>query len=343
MRLSQSFVVLGLLLVLNSPAQPQSRIDALTLGFVPNEAGTNIFPVIGVRGASVLGQRLELGVEIHHAVVSPRQDFALAVGSEDGSILVIDLHSEPSSVSAIEGFQGRADLIALSPTGRAAVIYDNESKAIQVITGLPAGAIAGTFDAQTLGTGQSIAVSDDGNVVILKTVSDDVSSLWVLSSANQPQFLSMGQPGNVAFLPNVHDAVVTDGPNGVVIRDIENSATRYPFGIGVGGVEGFSSVGTSADSQTAFLADAKTGVVALVDLGTYAVTLLDCQCHPTGLNSLRSSVVRLTNQGSDAVIVVDTSEDGPRTLIVPPQLSLNEEGPRTLIVPPQLPPNEVVQ
>src|SRR2546421_9030504 len=58
-------------------AAPQF-IGGPVLGFIPDAGGTAIRPVLGIPGASILGERLELTVDIRGALISPKQDYAIS-------------------------------------------------------------------------------------------------------------------------------------------------------------------------------------------------------------------------------------------------------------------------
>src|SRR5688500_16299345 len=90
------------------------------LRFIQDIAGSVIRPIFGVPGAAILGSPLELEADIDEAIISPRQDYALAVRKEDGRSVIIDLAHGLSALTTIAGTDGSADLMAISPTGSSA-------------------------------------------------------------------------------------------------------------------------------------------------------------------------------------------------------------------------------
>src|SRR5690349_20438774 len=80
------------IVVLSAPlhinAAPQF-IGGPILGFLPDQNGTVIRPIMGIPGASTPGQPLKLSVDILGAAISPRQDYAIASRSTDAQVVVI--------------------------------------------------------------------------------------------------------------------------------------------------------------------------------------------------------------------------------------------------------------
>src|SRR5262245_28654301 len=83
--------------------QDQSAINGPILGFVEDPDGASIRPIRGVLGASVLGQPLVLGSEIRNAVISPKQDYALAIRTDTGAVVLIGLGSDAVRLASLNG------------------------------------------------------------------------------------------------------------------------------------------------------------------------------------------------------------------------------------------------
>src|SRR5437867_3169498 len=141
MRLSRSFMVSSFVIIVLAAAftitaQAES-IRGPILGFTRDSAGRVIWPIIGVPGAAAFAGRLQLDAGIRNAIISPAQDYALAVRSDDGSVVVISLTADPPTLSPISGTHLNPDMMATSPTGSAAAVYDPETQIVQVIGQLP--------------------------------------------------------------------------------------------------------------------------------------------------------------------------------------------------------------
>src|SRR5215475_1337676 len=123
--------------VLAIPRQTTEGLDGPILGFAPNSAGSEIRPILGIAGASRLGERLPLDTNIHGAIVSSKQDYAIAVRTTDARPVVVRLTGDVPGTTAGPVVDIAADQMGISTTGSAAAIYNNESKSIQVVGGLP--------------------------------------------------------------------------------------------------------------------------------------------------------------------------------------------------------------
>ena len=66
-----------------------ASIEGPHLGLVFDASHKALRPILGIPGAAILGQPLDLGVELHKTAVSPRQDFALATEGEHNRVVVL--------------------------------------------------------------------------------------------------------------------------------------------------------------------------------------------------------------------------------------------------------------
>src|SRR5262249_41413903 len=111
-------------------------ISGPVLGFVADANGATIQPIIGVLGASVVGQPLALDPEIRNAVISPKQNFALATRGENAELVLIRLGVDALTMTSLDAVRTGADLIAISPSGTAAAAYAHGNKIVRFITRL---------------------------------------------------------------------------------------------------------------------------------------------------------------------------------------------------------------
>jgi DNA-binding beta-propeller fold protein YncE len=334
MHLPRRFVFTGLMIsVLTAglfrttilQAQPQG-IQGPILGFIPDTDGISIRPILGIPGASSLGDRLQLDVDIRRAVLSPKQDYALAVRAEDGQVIIVDLADGVPVVRPIDVGHPGADLIAVSPTGSAAAIYRHESKAVQVIGSLPhTPTLIHEFDASHVpGRAASLALSDDGTIALVKFADADDRGWWLLDSSGASRRMVLDRPSAAAFLPNRQDAIVIDDATrtAFLVLDVGRTATPIPLISVPDGIESFSSVSAAEDGGRVFLADIQSGQIAIVDIDSRAVMLTSCQCQPTGLYPLHgASIFRLGESSSEPVMVLDASSGEPRIMVIPPAAS----------------------
>jgi hypothetical protein len=323
MRSLVSLVCIGLI-----AGSLQAQTQALTgplLGFTPDSDGTAIRQIIGIPGASMLGNQLQIAVNIRGVLISPKQDYAIAIRG-DGQFVVIDLRTSAPEIKDIAGIRSVVGLMAISPTGSVAAIYADETRTVQIIGHLPdAPVVIQELDASRVpGRGGSVAVSDDGAVALVRFDGPDSSSLWALDSSGTSWRVAVDQPSAVAFFPNSSNAVVGDDAtqSAFLILDVRRLAARIPLLSRGEHVRAFASASTSEDGRRVFLADAKSGNIAIVDTETLTPVFVHCDCRATGLHRLKgASVFRLTETSRDPMMVLDASEAEPRILVIPPSAS----------------------
>lgn len=327
MRLPRLFTAIRLIVwmlafTLSASAQ-SSLVGGPLLGFMPDGAGSTVSPILGIPGASFLGNPVALDTSFRNAVISPRQDYAIAERSEDGLVVFVDLRTDAPAAVVVNGTRPAEHLIGISPSGATAAIYDGQSRSVQVVGNLPvAPSLVSEFDAsQIVGNVSSLAISDDGTIAILGVSDGTNSQSWTIS-AEGVSLVQVDHPKAIAFFVGLHNIVVTDDVNltAVIIQDASHTAVQIPLIAAGSGMTGFSNVAVSDDSQRVFVADNNSGTIAAVDVGTGQTTLLSCQCKPTGFYRLNgTSIFRLTDSSSGPVKVLDASDVQPRIVIVPPK------------------------
>ena len=331
MRLSATVFWAGLMTIALSGSvsvQAQSNtIGGPMLGFVTDPAGSTIWPIIGIPGASISGDRLEFDTAFRGAVISPKNDYAIAVRSEDAQVIIIDLAAAMPGVRSIGGLQPGADVLAISPAGSSAAAYDDESKTVHTVGWLPyAPAVIGSLDVSGIpGRAASIAVSDDGTVLLLKAIDDNGTALWVADSSGALWRVAADRPSAAAFLPNSHNAVVTDeeARSAFLLMDLDQAGTQVPVISAEDGVGAFSSAVASPDGLRIYLASADSGVITIVDRATWGHTQVSCGCRPTGFYQLKgTSIFRLNGPSSEPMTALEGSDGVARIRIIPPHVSM---------------------
>jgi hypothetical protein len=275
--MSHRLTVFLLLIVMSGSALAEPLqtevLQGPILGFTPNSAGSVIWPILGIAGASRLGDSLPLDTDIHGAIISPKQDYAIAVRTADDLPVVIHLTGDAPAITAVPGVDTAADLVGLSPTGSAAAIYNNAAKSIQVMGGLPDAAVqVYQFDVSDLpGSLNQISVSDDGTIALVKFAAAEGGLRFRgYDSSGATWDLPVESPSAAFFFANSHDAAVADDSTQTVfvIGDIARTAAQVPLVSAVGILEGFSAIAVSGDNRQVFAADANTGTVLVIDVGT---------------------------------------------------------------------------
>src|SRR5262249_23364083 len=141
-----------------------SSISGPVLGFAPDSGGDFIRPILGIPGASILGQRLEFESDIRTVGISPKQDYVVAIRQEDAQLLVIPLRSGSFETIPVSGTYPGERLFTISPTGSVVGVYELDTRAVRLIGELPGSpGIIAEFDASMIpGRGTELTASDDG-------------------------------------------------------------------------------------------------------------------------------------------------------------------------------------
>lgn len=330
-RVLQLSLVLILIIGACSPApaaqDPSSWIQGPILGFVQDGAGAVIWPILGVPGAAALGPRLHLETEIHGAIISPKQDYAIAVRNEDGRAILIGFTSDAIGIRPIDTLPAGVDILTTSPTGSIAVLYSHASRSLRVIQHLPE--LAETvfdFDASALaGRVWSVAVSDDATLAVIALQEGPDAGIWLVDLSGSTRLLASTHSGAIAFVANSHDLIVADNEAQQIflLANVNETTNRIPL-ISSPGIDGFSGVAASTDGRRIFVAGQNSHTVAIVDLDTGSSTLIPCECRPTGIHPLKGlAVLRLNDASLNPVAVLDASSAEPRIVVIPPEVDAN--------------------
>ena len=311
----------GLLLLLCTVCASAQSISGPSLGFLPDEKGSTIWPVLGILGAAVPGEPLPLPEGITSAAISPQHDYALAIATSTGQPVLVRLDTTPPAVGPISGGRSNPELIAISPTGTAAALYQKESQLLQIVSGLPAEPrIVHEFNTSSLGSNaRAVAVSDNANLVLVNA-GDENRTLWLLNTNGAISQIPAAQPSHMTFMARRSDAVVADDATQEVflLQGLEGNPVRSPGVVFRESGRPFSAVGASADGRLLFVAQQESADVTVVNLDSHATTTVPCYCTPTVFSPLKGiSAFRLNGLPNGPITVLDASGSSPRALIIP--------------------------
>jgi hypothetical protein len=294
--------------------QSAGTIHPPALGFV-FDSGT-LRPILGIPGASLLGAPLDMGLETVGAAISPSQDYALLLARHHHEVELLRL-DQSAAASPISGAMAAPDLMVLSPTGSAAILYRTNDGLLQVLTGLPdSPQILREIPCASLGTLTSVAVADDGQTVLAAAA----NNLVLIPADGIPRPLPLDGPVSaMAFRPRTHDAIVAIAQNNQVSL-ILHTADIPQIQLLAGPDDGILqplAVAFSLDGLRALIANSGGNLVQL-DLSGAPPQSFSCQCKIAGLHRLAgSSVFRLTDPSGGPLIVFDGDAPQPRILFVP--------------------------
>ena len=298
--------------VVSAVCAQQGRIGGPVSGYLFDGASHGVRPILGIPGAALLGQPLDLGFETAVASVSPRLDSLIAV-SADGQTHLFRIDSGAAAERFCDGLIGAPERIFFSPSGSAAALY--KAGALQIVTGLPdAPAVARTLDAGSPAAVAALALSDDGSAVL---ASGD-GSLRLAGGSGQFNVLAGFGDAVMAFAPGTHDAAAVDrGSNQITLfRDVAGNSESFVLAGPQEGVEAPVGVAFSVDGARVFVAGAGARAVLAFNLADGGRQSVDCGCKPTGIFRL-GSVYRLTEIGAEPLWLLDAQGGEARTVFVP--------------------------
>jgi len=182
------------------------------LGFVPASIASQLQPILGIPGASRLGDPIALANTVTNIYLAPGQTYALAAqGPSDPVALVIlrvaGVMQTNLSLSALPGALAKPDLVAFSPLGQSAALYSQAAGRIQVFAGLP-NAPRLSQQISFADTVALLAVSDDAHAVL---ISDGLGNAYSLAQNAAPApIYHTTEISVLAFVPQTHDAIICD-------------------------------------------------------------------------------------------------------------------------------------
>src|SRR5579864_671775 len=106
-------VLLGVLGLSVYPCVAQSTLTGPTLGLFFDPKAHAIRPIWGIPGSATAGQPVDVGFPLVAGMMSPAQDYALAVLG-DGSMSTITLSPNGPSAQPISGIAGAPDRMVTS-------------------------------------------------------------------------------------------------------------------------------------------------------------------------------------------------------------------------------------
>jgi hypothetical protein len=298
-----------------------------SLGFVYDRSSQSLKPLLGNAGAAMIGPALDLGTAFSSAVISPKQDYALAVAGGNNVVLVrLDGATPPSSILSV--LPPSPDQIALSPGGGSAALYYAATRSFQVITGLPDSPAFTSLAAAALpATPDVLAVSDDGKSV-LAGLGGDSGEVYLLTDGSTERVLQAGRISAIAFLHQSQDALVVDGGGRRLLRISKGSGgiESQVLARETDGIADAAAVTASADNRLALVANTGAASVVVVNLASGAASAVACQCTPTILAGLRGQAVYRLNELSEFPIsVLDVGGAKPVVNVIPPEVKLLPE------------------
>jgi hypothetical protein len=284
-----------------------------SLGYSYDAGLAALRPIRGIAGAAFLGDAVQSD-PLAAAEISPRQDVALAVSADDFQLRLLQLQA--NSIQSIPGAMQSPSRIVFSPSGRAAVLVGDK---IQILTALTDSPKIQDLPMPTLAAAPlAVAISDDGQSLLLASGTQDTDAVWVLTVSGAIQLPLPGSVATAAFRRDSNDAVaITRNGDVYVIRNIGSAADIRQLYVGDNQTVGPVAAQFAGDGSRVFTANAG-GTITAIDLQSGSAVALSCRCAPTSLAPLNSATLfRLTEISDHPVWLYDASSSDPRIWFVP--------------------------
>ena len=262
----------------------------------------------GVPGAAGAEETLAYASKLESAWISPARSYALVTVRDSGDLQLVSFTRGGTEGSALDQAI-QPTLVAFSPSGSAAVLWNQETAKLQVWSGLPnAPALARQSAAHAI---TAAAVTDDGSLLALvddagAAVSSRDKDLQHLTGATAVQFLRDSTSLVAAYSStNQVSLIGNPGPHAEVVALA-----------GAGdGISGPVAMALAASSRQVAVANSAGHSVTVIDLDTRTNTTLACDCSPRQISPLAGgSVFRVSG---DAMLVLDRPDGAWRLTTVP--------------------------
>ncbi|MGH9631067.1 MAG: hypothetical protein ACRD7E_22395 [Bryobacteraceae bacterium] len=324
---SASRIVFCALAVLHAPVSlmAQGNLSGPVAGFVLDSAAGSLRPILGTPGSTTLGQPVESPFRFRLAVFPRGQKYALAAAEGQPFLMRINLDRPSDAPLMINGADAQVDALSLSAGGDVAALYRKSDRSLQILSGLNTSPQAGArLDAAMIpGDVKSLAISEDGRLVLIGIVHESGGSVWGMGTEGEPprMLMRVSEPSALAFVPGTYDALIADaGGNAVhLLRNAAGNGLPVVLADASSGVAEPAAVLASADGSRAFIANTGTRSVLIAHLSGTSSTIHSCDCAPSALQPLRSpSAFLLTSLSSGKLWLLDAYESEPRIFFVPP-------------------------
>jgi len=260
------------------------------LGFVSSAEQGELRLLLGIPGASALGEPLAVPAGLRDLFFAPSQSYALLAPKASGFLGLMTFQgAEAGAVVSICGAIPQPDIVAFSPGASSAALYSRAEGRLQVITGLPdSPQLARVVPESDLPDEvRYLAVADDGVTLLEGTVHN---ALYVLPQPGLPRLLyTAGDLQGMAFAPRTRDLVAFDraAATAFLLQDVDGASAYLPLADGLSAMDGNVLLETSRAG--AVIASTKSSTLWEINLQSFKVQNIPLPGMPQMLQPLRIS------------------------------------------------------
>ncbi len=288
------------------------------LGFAVDDAD-GVRLIRGMPGAASFSAPVASVRGLAAWAVSSERGYILGVPDRAGRLVLLrNLDALPERVE-LPADAGPGTLIALSPLGSAAAVFDAAGNRLIVFGGLP----DHPFPRWRLATDalpgpiQALAVADEGGAVLAAAG----KALVRLRPAAAWEFVApLAGSARLAFVPGRDEAVYLDGValEAALVRFTASGVSLEPLFGGRDGLREPVAVAVGSDARIVYVADAALPGVYAFDLRSHILSTVRSPHEPVTLARLRGArLFRLTTGASGPVYLYDGSRGAPHVAFIP--------------------------
>jgi hypothetical protein len=304
--------------------QPGMSIGGPRLGYAFDPGIHALRPILGIAGASVLGEPLDAGFAIQDAAIDGQRGYALAIDRDSqGAWLIRPDQSIPVTRVPVAG---EVEAVYLSPQGVAAALLMRDGR-INLVTGM----VNAAFVVSELSVEhrlehrpRALAVSDDGNFVVVAFGQNQ--PLLVGLDGTRVSLAVPSPTSALAFRPSSSD-VLSAGPDNRVWLTQQTAwgpASNQIAGPN-DGISTPTAVGFTSEGNVALIANSGNSTIATVDLAIGTISSIRCGCNPIHFERLSTRELFGLNDPSDQPMYLFDAASR-RALFVPPLLTNPRQG-----------------
>lgn len=284
------------------------------LGYLWVATDKTLRPILGVAGASQVGQSVVPAGAYQSAVTSAAGTFAL-MQAADASFDVVALPTGTSVALPVSLPSGAT--LRLSSSGAAAALYSPGASSAAVITGLPNSPVVRTVSASAPIV--DAAVSDTGSIAVEVAQGSSLIANVVTLDGKSHTVASLGASGGLTFLPGRDDLLLVDSAANTLTLIASASsapaASTFPTGTLL---QAPLAVGVSQSGRWALVANSAGNGLVRLDLRQRTSSAVACACTPTLAAPLADDgAFRVTALPADPNWVVEANAATPRVLFLP--------------------------
>jgi len=293
---------------------PAAATSGPQLGYFWNSSDATLRPVLGIPGASQIGESVVSAGT--YTTGSASSAGAVAVLQEpDGSLDVLALPAgQPLHVSAATTTGAQ---IRFSPSGKSAIVFTPGSAAISLLTGLPSAPAASSITSPA--AIQDAALADSGSIAVA-TASAAGANIQIIATGGAATTVgNVGALGGLAFASG--DGLVFADASANTLTLVSNASTKpAPTLLPTSALLMTpSGVGVSPNGQWVLVANSADPSTVRIDLTAQNAPLrIACNCTPALVATVAGTATfRVTAPGSGPIWGVDAGVGTPRSFFIP--------------------------